>query len=121
LNYKSINSVFAVFASIICTAVSAQEVEPVFAQDGEIIKGTFYYEDGTVSHGGTCKDGKLQGNWISYDTSGEKTAMANYEEGEKAGKWYFWSADKLTEVDYSQNRIAEVKTYKNQGNLVSRK
>lgn len=118
---KRITIVLALFTFIICTAVTAQGVKPVFEQEGELIKGTFYYEDGNVSQEGTYKDGKLHGKWISYDTSGKKIAMANYEKGEKAGKWFYWSADKLTEVDYNQNQIAEVKTYAYQGALVTRK
>lgn len=118
---KKLSTVLGIFAFLICTTVAAQDVKPLFEQDGELIKGTFYYEDGSISQKGTYKDGKLHGNWISYDTSGKKTAMANYQEGEKAGEWFFWSDDKLTEVDYNQNMIAEVRTYTYQGDLVSRK
>lgn len=118
---KKINIILAVFAFVISSTISAQDVKPVFVQDGELIKGTFYYEDGSISQEGTYKDGKLHGEWISYDQNGKKIAMANYEEGEKTGKWFFWSAEKLTEVDYNDNRIAEVKTYSYQGDLVSRR
>lgn len=118
---KSFNSILAAFAFIICTTVAAQDIKPVFVKDGDLVKGTFYYEDGSISQEGTYKDGKLHGNWISFDKNGNKVAMANYENGEKTGKWFFWSEDKLTEVDYNENRIAEVKTYSYQGALVNRR
>lgn len=93
--------------------------EPVFEKQGDLIKGTFYYEDGSVRQEGTYKDGKLHGEWISYNQNGEKTAIANYTQGEKSGKWFFWSSDKLTEVDYENSRIATVNNWKNESSLVS--
>ncbi|MCM4159468.1 nicotinic acid mononucleotide adenyltransferase [Antarcticibacterium flavum] len=106
--------VFAVFAFF--TNSNAQEKPPVFEEHGELIKGTFYYEDGSVRQEGTYKDGKLHGKWISYGQDGKKNALAEYAEGQKTGKWFFWSnGDVLNEVDYSENRIAEVKVYKNTG------
>lgn len=95
--------------------------EPVFEQKGELIKGTFYYEDGSVRQEGTYKDGKLHGEWISYDQNGEKSAIARYNEGRKDGKWFFWSADRLTEVDYNNNSIASVNSWKSDSSLVSNK
>jgi antitoxin component YwqK of YwqJK toxin-antitoxin module len=38
---------------------------------------------------GFYKNGKLQGEWISYDSNGYKTAMATYDNGQKSGKWFF--------------------------------
>jgi hypothetical protein len=31
----------------------------------------------------------------------------------KAGKWFFWNNDQLTEVDYSENAIVAVNTWVN--------
>lgn len=109
-----------IVAVLFSTALTAQEIEPDFERTGELIKGTFYYEDGNISQEGTYKDGKLHGEWVSYDKDGKKTAIASYKNGEKSGKWFFWSGDTLTEVDYEENRIAEVRNYKNTGSLVIR-
>ncbi|MGY5848274.1 toxin-antitoxin system YwqK family antitoxin [Salegentibacter sp. HM20] len=96
------------------------QIEPKFEQDGELIKGTFYYEDGSIRQEGTYKDGKLHGKWVSYDQNGKKEALAEYYLGAKTGKWFFWNGDQLTEVDYSNNRIAGVNTWKDGNAVVDR-
>jgi antitoxin component YwqK of YwqJK toxin-antitoxin module len=85
-----------------------------------MISQSDYYEDGSVKQEGTYKDGKLHGEWISYEQNGKKNAIAQYKEGDKTGKWFFWANDILTEVDYNSNIIAEVKSYKNTRTLVNR-
>ncbi|MFO8146804.1 MAG: toxin-antitoxin system YwqK family antitoxin [Bacteroidota bacterium] len=117
---KNIKSMLVVVAFLFSVTLSAQEIKPDFEKQGDLIKGTFYYEDGSVSQEGTYKDGKLHGKWISYDQNGKKVAMANYEEGQKTGKWFFWSSDQLTEVDYDNNSIAEVTKYAYKSTLVTR-
>ena len=94
--------------------------KPVFEKDGDLIKGTFYYEDGSIRQEGTYKDGRLHGEWVSYDQNGEKTALANYENGKKSGKWFFWTENKLTEVDYQNSMIASVNSWKNENSIVDR-
>ena len=110
---RNIKSMLVVGAILFGSVMMAQNVKPTFEKQGELIKGTFYYDDGSVRQEGTYKDGKLHGEWVSYDQNGKKTALAQYEEGQKSGKWFFWNADKLTEVDYTSNRIADVKVYTN--------
>ena len=95
--------------------------EPEFEKKGDLIKGRFYYEDGSIRQEGTYKNGKLHGQWISYDENGKKTALAYYNQGEKEGKWFFWNGDGLTEVDYQSNVIASVNTWKSKSSLVNKK
>ncbi len=94
--------------------------EPAFEVQGNLIKGTFYYEDGSIRQQGTYKDGRLHGKWVSYDQDGAKTAIANYENGQKTGKWFFWSEDELTEVDYQKSVIANVNTWKSNSALLNK-
>lgn len=117
---KNIKSMLVMAALLIGSVVFAQEVKPSFEKQGDLIKGTFYYEDGSVRQEGTYKDGKLHGQWISFDQNGKKIALAKYEEGNKSGKWFFWNSDQLTEVDYDNNQIADVTSYKNTTSIVSR-
>lgn len=117
---KNIKSILVVVAFLFSLTLSAQEIKPQFEKQGDLIKGIFYNEDGSVSQEGTYKDGKLHGKWISYDENGKKVALANYEEGRKNGKWFFWSSDQLTEVDYDNNIIAEVIKYDYNRTLFSR-
>lgn len=117
---RSIKLLVMMVTFLFGTGLTAQEIKPNFEKEGELIKGTFYYEDGNISQKGTYKNGELHGEWVSYDKNGKKTALASYRNGKKVGKWFFWSNDVLTEVDYEENRIAEVKNYKNTGSLVTR-
>ncbi|MGA9588508.1 MAG: nicotinic acid mononucleotide adenyltransferase [Salegentibacter sp.] len=118
---KTIKTLFLIAALIFSGAMMAQENEhqPVFEKQGNLIKATFYYEDGSIRQEGTYKDGKLHGEWISYDQEGNKNAIAEYTNGEKTGKWFFWSGEKLSEVNYENSRIVSVNTWKSDGTLVS--
>lgn len=117
---KNIKSILVVVAFLFVSVITAQDTKPSFKKQGELIKGTFFYQDGSISQEGTYKDGKLHGQWVSYDQNGKKNAIANYEEGKKTGKWFFWSSDQLTEVDYNNNMIAEISNYKQKERIVNK-
>ena len=99
------------------TAMAQENPVPKFEKEGDLIKGTFYYEDGSIRQQGTYKSGRLHGKWIAYNKAGEKHSMANYTEGKKTGKWFFWNSNKLIEVDYSNNKILAVNTWKSDRSL----
>ena len=90
----------------------AQQADVDYQKKGDLTEGIFYHENGVISQEGTYKNGKLHGQWISYDRDGKKNTMAYYHKGKKVGKWIFWRDDKMIEVDYDNNRIAEVVAYK---------
>ncbi|WP_088324199.1 toxin-antitoxin system YwqK family antitoxin [Polaribacter tangerinus] len=100
--------------AIFCIAAIAysQEVKPTFKADGNLVKATYYYEDGKVSTEGYFKDKKLTGKWIRYNKQGEKTQMAFYNEGKKVGKWFVWKKDQLQEITYKDNTVASVNVWK---------
>ena len=99
--------------------IFAQEAKPTFEKQGDQIKGTFYFEDGTVRQQGFYnKKGILHGEWKSFDTAGKKIAMGQYENGVKIGKWFFWSENNLSEVNYNKNQIADVTTWTDKNNVV---
>jgi antitoxin component YwqK of YwqJK toxin-antitoxin module len=116
---KNIKSILLVATFLFVSVLTAQDIQPNFEKQGQLIKGTFYYQDGSISQQGTYKDGKLHGQWVSYDQNGKKTALANYINGKKTGKWFFWSSHQLTEVDYHNDRIAEVVNYKQNKAIVN--
>ena len=75
-----------------------------------LIEVTYYHDNGVVSQTGTYTlDGKLQGQWLSFDTDGNKTVLANYDNGKKVGKWFYWTNGTVKEVDYNTNVIANLK------------
>ncbi|WP_333599304.1 toxin-antitoxin system YwqK family antitoxin [Flavobacterium sp.] len=90
----------------------AQTVKPVLEQEGNLVKATYYYDNGKIQQQGYFKDGKLEGKWVAFDEQGNKKSTGEYANGEKTGKWFFWNDKSLSEVDYSNSRIAAVKTVK---------
>ena len=79
---------------------------------GDLVKSTYYNDNGTVSQEGFYKNGKVHGEWIAYNASGKRLSIGNYNEGVKIGKWFFWNENTLSEVDYSNSRVAVVKNWK---------
>ncbi|WP_430410700.1 toxin-antitoxin system YwqK family antitoxin [Kordia sp.] len=104
------------------TVAFAQNNKPTLEKKGDVIEATYFHNNGAVAQTGFFnKEGKLQGEWKSYDTNGKKVAVGNYENGKKVGKWFFWSANSLSEVDYSNSRIVGVNNWKNTNPVVSNK
>jgi antitoxin component YwqK of YwqJK toxin-antitoxin module len=102
--------------ALICSAAlfSQEEKKNVYEVENNLIKVTMFHDNGQISQTGFYTlDGKLQGNWYSYDVDGKKITSAQYDDGVKVGKWFFWNGDKLTEVDYSNNNVASVNEWTN--------
>ena len=98
-------------ALILSGVVFAQEIEPKYEIEGNLIKTTSFYENGQIKQVGFYKNGKVQGKWLSFSESGEKLAQGEYNNGIKTGKWFFWNQNTLSEVDYRDSRVAEVKKW----------
>ena len=96
---------------LVTSLTFAQEVKPKYEVVGQEVKATFYYDNGQVKQEGYYLDGKLHGKWMAYNEDGTKQSMGEYNKGAKSGKWFFWSDASLSEVDFSDSRIAEVKKW----------
>jgi antitoxin component YwqK of YwqJK toxin-antitoxin module len=105
-------------ALLVSGLLSAQENQPKLTAEGELVKATYYYDNGIIQQEGFFKDGKAEGKWVSYDTAGTRKASGEYSQGEKAGKWFFWNKDVLSEVDYSDSRVAAVKNWKQEAIVI---
>ena len=92
--------------------IYAQDSKPILEPFGKKVKATYFYDNGQVQQEGYFENGKLEGYWVSYNEDGTKNASGFYKEGAKVGKWFFWKDVNLSEVDYSNNAIAMVKTWK---------
>ena len=111
---------FMIIGALLFSAVIfAQNVAPKHEIVEGLVKSTYFHENGQVSQTGFYKDGKVHGQWTSYDSNGNKTSIGNFVNGSKTGKWFFWSDKNLSEVDYSNSRIASVKSWK-EGAVASR-
>lgn len=82
--------------------------EPTYEKQGDLVAVTNYYEDGSVKEEGFYKDKKLHGEWNKFNQDGEKIAKAQYDNGVKTGTWMFLENEVLTEVKYTDNKIASV-------------
>lgn len=109
---------YIMIASVLLSGmIFAQNKQPKLEAVGNMVKVTYLHDNGQIQQQGFYKNGKLQGQWVSFDTDGNKLAVAEYDKGQKVGKWFFWSDSALSEVDYSDNRVASVKNWK-KDNLV---
>ncbi len=103
-----------ILAILLFTGIAfGQEVkEDTYTLKGDVIEATLYHDNGVISQTGFyTKDNKLQGKWTSYDISGNRTAVAQYNNGEKVGTWYFYQGDIMKQVTYENTKIKEVKTW----------
>lgn len=90
-------------------------------KDTNLIDVVYYHDNGVISQTGSyTKDGKLQGDWLSYDNNGKKIVSAQYENGKKVGKWFYWTGETLKEVDYTKNTIVQVNEWSSKSSVASR-
>lgn len=104
---------YLLIAAMIVSGFSfAQTTEPVLEAEGQLVKATYYHDNGNVQQVGYFKDGKLDGKWTSYDANGNVNTIAKYTNGEKSGKWMYYSNNRTTaEVDYTANKLVGVKKF----------
>ena len=99
------------FFAFLITVVSfgQQKRDLKLNKDTNLIEVVYYHDNGAVSQTGFyTAEGKLQGQWLSFDEKGTKLVLANYENGKKVGKWVYWNGNIVKEVDYTANGIAAV-------------
>ncbi|MGB5819072.1 MAG: nicotinic acid mononucleotide adenyltransferase [Saonia sp.] len=95
-------------ALVFSSAIYAQDHKPTFEKEGNLVKATYFHEDGMVAQTGYFLNGKLHGEWKMYNKEGEKIALGKYAEGKRTGKWFFWQGEALQEVDYEDSKIAHL-------------
>ena len=102
--------VILILAIMMSGLVFSQSDSPILEVEGQLVKATYHYDNGSVQQVGYFKDGKLDGKWTSYDVNGNVKAVAEYKNGVKSGKWMYFSNNVTTsEVDFSDNTIVSVK------------
>ena len=96
---------------LVTSLTFAQELTPKYEIVGQEVKATFYHDNGQIKQVGNYLNGKPNGKWVAYNEDGSKQAIGEYANGSKTGKWFFWNEASLSEVDFSESRIAEVKKW----------
>jgi len=108
---KNLITLFAIVLTV-SMAFAQNANKNTYYLDGDVIKATIYHDNGAVAQTGYyTADNKLTGEWVSYDFNGNKTAIAQYNNGEKVGTWLFFEGNIKREVSYDDSRIAKVKTW----------
>jgi len=104
---KNICLVFAFLITVVSFAQQKRDLK--LNKDANLIEVTYYHDNGVVSQTGAYTlEGKLQGEWLSFNTEGKKIVSANYDNGVKVGKWFYWNDKTVKVVDYDKNEIASV-------------
>ncbi|MFP2997029.1 nicotinic acid mononucleotide adenyltransferase [Spongiivirga sp. MCCC 1A20706] len=113
--------IIAIIALVSVTFSFAQEKKTLtLNKETNLIEAKLYHDNGVMSQEGTYNlAGKLEGAWTSYNEFGKKTAVGEYTNGVKTGKWFFWSDNTLKEVDYTDNRIVNVSLWTNKKQVVA--
>lgn len=115
INLLKMKNLIAICILCLTTSMAfAQESKKnLYVDKGDLIEATLFHANGQVAQTGFyTKANKLQGEWVSYDIEGNKTAVAQYENGTKVGTWYFYQDSNLKEVTYTDAKMAAVKSYK---------
>ena len=111
---KNIITLLALIA-IVGIGTAQETIKNKYVLDGvesNVIEATLYHDNGSIAQTGFYTlDNKLQGEWISYDEKGNKTAIAKYDNGQKVGSWMFFQGESIKEVTYSNSRVAKVNTW----------
>lgn len=109
-----------VLVSLSVTMYAQENKVLTLNEETNLIEAKIYHDTGKLAQTGSYTlDGLLQGEWISYDTSGVKTAVANYNKGRKEGTWLFYTGDILKEVTYKDSKILAVNTWNRDSRIVN--
>ena len=102
------NTIFLLAFLICAVSFGQQKRDLKLNENTNLIDVTYYHDNGVVSQTGSYTlDGKLHGEWLSFNAQGEKTVSANYDNGKKVGKWIHWIDGVMKEVNYDNNVVSE--------------
>ncbi|KJD31756.1 nicotinic acid mononucleotide adenyltransferase [Tamlana nanhaiensis] len=91
-------------ALFVTVTFAQKEKKLTLNEDTNLIDVVYYHDNGEVSQTGSFTlEGKLEGNWISYDKKGNKLVSAFYNNGKKVGKWIHYIDGKQKVVNYKDN------------------
>lgn len=100
------NIILSLACLFLVTNAIGQVASKEIKKTNKSIEITNYYDNGQVKeHGFFNAAGKLDGHWIMYDTVGNVLVQGEYDNGMKVGKWLFWDANSLKEVDFKANKL----------------
>ena len=96
------------FAFLFSAALCAQDNKPIFEKAGDMVKATYYHDNGMVAQQGYFLNEELHEEWNMFNDKGQLIAKGNYQMGKRTGKWFFYNQEGVKEVDYKDNKIVNV-------------
>ena len=100
-----------ILIALCSTYIYSQGTEPTFEADGDMVKATYFHDNGEIAQIGFMLNGKLHGNWTMFNAEGTKVASGKYIDGKRQGIWYFYEGDMVKEVEFVDNKIAAVRDW----------
>ena len=91
-----------------CTFSYSQTTKVDRTTSPQLMKLTQFHDNGEIAQHGHIHRNKLDGVWESFDEDGNKIAVGNYDNGIKAGIWFFWTDEQLIEVEFVNNKVEDV-------------
>lgn len=84
-------------------------------------KVTWYYENGNVAEEGFYLQGKKHGTWTSFDESGNKNGVANWNRDKKEGDCYVMHPNGQIKYHlvYSDNKKVKAAEWDENGTLIA--
>lgn len=111
--------IFFLATFLVASLGFSQEKRTVYERSGDLVKATYYNEEGKISVQGFFKDKKLTGKWVSFDNTGKKKQIAYYKKGKKVGKWIIFEKNFIKEINYDDNIIVSVQDWKSEAHRLA--
>ncbi|MGB1131888.1 MAG: toxin-antitoxin system YwqK family antitoxin [Flavobacteriaceae bacterium] len=78
-----------------------------------IVEVEIMHDNGKTYQKGFLMNNMLHGRWESYNLKGELVVLGHFVRGKKTGKWIFLDDDKLTEVNFKNNKVLSHHSWNN--------
>ena len=85
--------------------IGIENLEHEFNMFDPIVEVEIKHDNGELYQKGFLKNNMLHGRWESYNINGELVVLGHFIRGKKTGKWIFWNDNKLTEVNFKNNKV----------------
>ena len=85
--------------------IGIENLEHEFNMFDPIVEVEIKHDNGKIYQKGFLKNNMLHGRWESYNIDGELVVLGHFSRGKKTGKWIFWNDNKLTEVNFKNNKV----------------
>lgn len=106
----------------VITLDNGQFEEYVVGENGQT-SYALYSESGVLMETGFFADKERDGQWVTFDASGNKTAQMQYSDGNKDGDMFIWNGhgDLLYKIVYKYGARTQAYQYTTNGEVVTQR